>query len=388
MNSSEQEKSFGIGVYASRGITLAKGSGATVWDDQGREYIDCTAGIGVASVGHGNVELVEAIEKQARDLMTCAGVFPNDTRGQCMEKLVSISPDGLDRVFLCNSGAESIEGAIKFARQSTGRSNVVSAMRGFHGRTFGALSATAKKDYQEPFQPLVPGFVHAPYNRIDAFDQVIDENAAAVVLELVQGEGGVRLADREFVSAVAEFCSSRGALLIIDEIQTGFCRTGRMFACEHYGVTPDILCLAKGMAGGVPMGAILVNDKVKTAIGTHGSTFGGNPLACAAFLATVKILEQQELAQRAAELGDEFVRKLIENQPKIVREVRHLGLMIGIELRKKATPIIKQMQDQGILVLPAGSTVIRLLPPLVIKKKQLDVVLDALVSVLHASNPL
>ena len=385
MNSSEQEKSFGIGVYASRGITLVKGSGATVWDDQGREYIDCTAGIGVASVGHGNLELVEAIEKQARDLMTCAGVFPNDTRGQCMEKLVSISPGGLDRVFLCNSGAESIEGAIKFARQSTGRSNVVSAMRGFHGRTFGALSATAKKDYQEPFQPMVPGFVHAPYNRIDAFDQAIDENTAAVVLELVQGEGGVRPADREFVSAVAEFCSSRGALLIIDEIQTGFCRTGRMFACEHYSVTPDILCLAKGMAGGVPMGAILVNDKVKTAIGTHGSTFGGNPLACAAFLATVKIMEQQELAQRAAELGDEFVRKLIENQPKIVREVRHLGLMIGIELRKKATPIIKQMQDQGILVLPAGSTVIRLLPPLVIEKKQLDVVLEALVSVLHTT---
>ena len=385
MNSSEQEKAFGIGVYASRGITLAKGSGATIWDDQGREYIDCTAGIGVASVGHGNVELVEAIEKQARDLITCAGVFPNDTRGQCMEKLVSISPEGLDRVFLCNSGTESIEGAIKFARQSTGRSNVVSAMRGFHGRTLGALSATAKKDYQEPFQPLVPGFVHAPYNRIDAFDQVINENTAAVVLELVQGEGGVRPADREFVSAVAEFCSSRGALLIIDEIQTGFCRTGRMFACEHYGVTPDILCLAKGMAGGVPMGAILVNDKVKTAIGTHGSTFGGNPLACAAFLATVKIMEQQELAQRAAELGDEFVRKLIENQPKIVREVRHLGLMIGIELRKKAIPIIKQMQEQGILVLPAGSTVIRLLPPLVIEKKQLDVALEALVSVLHTT---
>ena len=303
-----------------------------------------------------------------------------------MEKLVSISPDGVDRVFLCNSGAESIEGAIKFARQSTGRSNIVSAMRGFHGRTFGALSATAKKDYQDPFLPLVPGFVHAPYNRIDAFDQVVDENAAAVVLELVQGEGGVRLADRQFVSAVAEFCSNRGALLIIDEIQTGFCRTGRMFACEYYGVTPDILCLAKGMAGGVPMGAILVNDKVKTAIGTHGSTFGGNPLACAAFLATVKIMEQQELAQRAAELGDEFVRRLIENQPKIVREVRHLGLMIGIELRKKATPLIKQMQEQGILVLPAGSTVIRLLPPLVIEKKQLDVVLDALVSVLHSSN--
>ncbi len=385
MNSSEQEKSFGIGVYGSRGITLVKGSGATVWDDQGREYIDCTAGIGVASVGHGNMELAEAIEKQARELMTCAGVFPNDVRGQCMEKLVSISPDGLVRVFLCNSGTESIEGAIKFARQSTGRSSVVSAMRGFHGRTFGALSATAKKDYQEPFQPLVPGFVHAPYNRIDAFDQVIDENTAAVMLELVQGEGGVRPADREFISAVAEFCSSRGALLVIDEIQTGFCRTGRMFASEHYSVTPDILCLAKGMAGGVPMGAILVNDKVKTAIGTHGSTFGGNPLACAAFLATIKIMEQQDLAQRAAELGDEFVRRLIKNQPKIVREVRHLGLMIGIELRKKATPLIKQMQEQGVLVLPAGSTVIRLLPPLVIEKKQLDVVLKALVSVLHTA---
>ena len=272
-----QETELGVGVYKSRGVSVVKGEGALVWDDQGRQFIDCTAGIGVANIGHGNLEMAEALYDQAKRLTTCAGIFPNDVRAECMAKLVDIAPTGLNRVFLCNSGAESIEGALKFARQSTGRDQVVSAMRGFHGRTMGALSATPNKSYQEPFNPLVPGFVHVPYNRIDALEAAVNDNTAAVLLELVQGEGGVRPAKREYIDAAVQICRAHGALLIIDEIQSGFGRTGKMFACEHYDVKPDMLCLAKALAGGVPMGAILVSDKIKTQVGSHGSTFGGNP---------------------------------------------------------------------------------------------------------------
>ena len=384
MNLAETEQSLGVGVYAGREITLVKGEGALVWDDTGKEYIDCTAGVGVANIGHSHPELVAAIHDQATKLMTCAGVFANDTRVRCMEKLVSISPPGLDRIFLCNSGAESIEAAIKFARQSTGRQTVVSAMRGFHGRTLGALSATHKKEYQAPFAPLVPGFISVPFDRPEAMEKAVGEDTAAVLIELVQGEGGVRVASGDYIAAVERFCRDSGALLIIDEIQTGFCRTGKMFASEHFGVTPDILCIAKAIAGGMPMGAVLVNRRVQTQIGTHGSTFGGNPLACAACIAAVDIMEKQSLAQRAGELGDEFARKLKDRNLPNVREVRHKGLMIGIEIRKKVTPVLKELQNMGILALPAGTTVLRLLPPLVITRQQLDTVLDSVVSVLEA----
>ena len=380
----ERETGLSVGVYKSREVSLIKGEGALVWDDQGRRYIDCTAGIGVANIGHGNPELAEAIYRQAQRLITCAGIFPNDVRVQCMEKLTSISPSGLDRVFLCNSGAESIEGAIKFARQSTGRFEIVSAVRGFHGRTMGALSATPNKDYQQPFSPLVPGFSHVPYNRIDALDEAVNKTTAAVLLELVQGEGGVRPATQEYIDAASEICQARGALLIIDEIQTGFCRTGKMFACEHYDVKPDVMCLAKAIAGGVPMGAILVNDRVETKVGSHGSTFGGNPLACAAFLASVEFMEREQLAERAARLGDRFVSEFVAKKPASVRNIRHLGLMMGFELKVRANPCLQELQEQGVLALPAGTTVLRLLPPLVITESQLDEVAAKLHSVLQA----
>ncbi len=384
MKISELETSLGTGSYASREITLVKGSGATVWDDTGKQYIDCTAGVGVANIGHCHPELVDAIHKQAGNLIIVANAFANDVRVRCMEKLISITPSGLDRVFLCNSGTESIEAAIKFARQSTGRKSVVSTMRGFHGRSLGALSATHRKEYQEPFAPLVPGFNAVPFNRAEAMEEAVDSDTAAVILELVQGEGGVRPADAEYVSAVKQICHDSGALLIIDEIQTGFCRTGKMFTCEHFDLKPDILCLAKAMAGGLPMGAILVNHKIQTVVGTHGSTFGGNPLASAACLTAIDIMEKESLAQRAAELGDAFVSRLKEQNLPRVREIRYKGLMIGIELRKKVTPVLMELQNNGILALPAGSTVLRLLPPLVITQEQLDSVFDGVISVLGA----
>ena len=377
-----RETELGVGVYKSRGVSVVKGEGALVWDDQGRQFIDCTAGIGVANIGHGNLEMAEALYDQAKRLTTCAGIFPNDVRAECMAKLVDIAPAGLNRVFLCNSGAESIEGALKFARQSTGRDQVVSAMRGFHGRTMGALSATPNKSYQEPFNPLVPGFVHVPYNRIDALEAAVNDNTAAVLLELVQGEGGVRPAKREYIDAAVQICRAHGALLIIDEIQSGFGRTGKMFACEHYDVKPDMLCLAKALAGGVPMGAILVSDKIKTQVGSHGSTFGGNPLACAACLTNIRIIERDNLADHAAKLGERFVSQLKANQLSTVRDIRQLGLMIGIELKVRATPYLEMLQANGVLALPAGTNVLRLLPPLVISQTQMDEVLSEVVAVL------
>ena len=380
----EKETELGVGVYASRGLTLIRGSGAKLWDDEGRQYIDCTSGIGVANIGYGNVQLAEAIHKQALELITCAGVFANDVRVRCMEKLIEITPQGLDRVFLCNSGAESVEAAIKFARQATGRSGVVSAGGGFHGRTMGALSATHKASYQEPFAPLVPGFTKITFNDIEAVERTVDHTTAALILELVQGEGGVRLVSQDYVRQISKICKERGVLLILDEVQTGFCRTGRMFACEHYEIMPDILCLAKAIAGGMPMGATLINEKVSLEIGTHGSTFGGNPLACAAALATIEIMEQQQLADKAVVLGKEFVQQLEAAKPVLVRDIRHLGLMIGIELRKRATPILKQLQNDGVLALPAGDKVIRLLPPLVISKSDLDIVCNKLLGLLNA----
>ena len=377
-----RETELGVGVYKSRGVSVVKGEGALVWDDQGRQFIDCTAGIGVANIGHGNLEMAEALYDQAKRLTTCAGIFPNDVRAECMAKLVDIAPAGLNRVFLCNSGAESIEGALKFARQSTGRDQVVSAMRGFHGRTMGALSATPNKSYQEPFNPLVPGFVHVPYNRIEALENAVNDNTAAVLLELVQGEGGVRPAKREYIDAAVEICRAHGALLIIDEIQSGFGRTGKMFACEHYDVKPDMLCLAKALAGGVPMGAILVSDKIKTQVGSHGSTFGGNPLACAACLTNIRIIERDNLADHAAKLGERFANQLKANQLSTVRDIRQLGLMIGIELKVRATPYLEMLQANGVLALPAGTNVLRLLPPLVISQTQMDEVLSEVVAVL------
>ena len=383
-NTESRENVLSVGVYKGRGLSLTKGEGALVWDDNGRRYIDCTSGVGVANVGHANLQVAQAIYEQAKTLTTCAGVFSNEVRVQCMEKLISISPSSLDRVFLCNSGTESIEGALKFARQSTGRSHIVSAMRGFHGRTMGALSATYEKKYREPFSPLVPQFTHVPFNRVEYLDSEIDDNTAAVLLELVQGEGGVRLANREYIDVAAELCDRRGALLIVDEVQTGFCRTGKMFACEHFDVEPDILCLAKGIAGGVPMGAILVNDKIQTQVGAHGSTFGGNPLASAACLAAIKFMQQHNLADHALELGQYLADSLLTDKPNLVREVRHLGLIVGIELKSRATPYLQRLQENGVLALPAGPTVIRLLPPLVISRSQIDCVVSEFHKVLKS----
>jgi acetylornithine/LysW-gamma-L-lysine aminotransferase len=311
-------------------------------------------------------------------------MFYNDRRAALLEKFVSLAPAGLNRVYLCNSGTEAVEAALKFARIKTGRPETVAAMRGFHGRTMGALSATWEKKYREPFEPLVPGFKHIAYNDLAALDGAVTDKTAAVILEVVQGEGGVRPGTPEFLRGAERLCQERGALLILDEVQTGFGRTGQRFACQHLDLHPDLLCLAKSMAGGFPMGAVLFGDRVGPLPSqVHGSTFGGNPLACAAALAALDYLEGQHLADRAAELGTWFMERLKQMQSPLIREVRGLGLMVGIELKHKVTPYLQALMAQGVLALPAGLTVMRFLPPLVISQEQLATVAQTVEAVLR-----
>jgi len=378
-----RESLHASGTYPKRDVAIVRGQGARVWDAEGREYIDCVAGHGVAIVGHANPVVVEAIAHQAHTLITCPGIFYNDQRAAFLERLTSLAPEGLSRAFLSNSGTEAVEAAIKFARLATGRAGIVATMRGFHGRTLGALSATWQKRYREPFEPLVPGFTHVPYDDLGAMEDVVDENTAAVIVEIVQGEGGVRPGSGGYFHGLRELCDERGALLIVDEVQTGFGRTGKLFACEHYHLTPDILCLGKGIAGGVPMGATLFGDRVgELPRGVHGSTFGGNPLACAAGLATLDYIVREDLPRQAAEKGAYLLDRLRRIETPVIREVRGLGLMVGIELRRRVQPYLVALMERGVLALPAGRTVLRLLPPLVISWEELDIVLSAIGEVL------
>ena len=384
MNTIQIESQFSSGVYGKRERVIVRGQGAMVWDEAERPYIDCVAGIGVANVGHSHPAVVNAITRQAQTLLTCPEMFYNDQRAELLQRLADKLPDGLDRLFLCNSGTEAVEGAIKFARLSTGRSGVVAAMRSFHGRTLGALSATHKAKYRQPFMPLVPGFSHVPFDNIARLETAVTDQTAAVILEVVQGEGGIRPASTVFLQAARRICDERGALLIFDEVQTGYGRTGRWFACQHSGVVPDLICLGKAMAGGVPMGAIGIGPRViGLTPGVHGSTFGGNPLACAAALATLDVMEQEALPERAAELGTYFIEQLQAVPSPLIREVRGLGLMVGVELKVHAMPIVEALMDRGVLSLTAGTTVLRLLPPLVIGRESLDAVVGALAAVLE-----
>ena len=376
------ETKHSAGTYAKQPLVIVRGQGASLFDADDVEYLDCASGHGVANLGHAHPKIAEAIFQQASTLITLFETFPNNKRAELMQKITSLI-DGLDRVFLCNSGTESVEAAFKFARISTGRKNIVAAMRAFHGRTYGSLSATFNKKYREGFEPLVPGFSHVPYNNIEALDKAVTEETAAVILEVVQGEGGVYPATMEYLQAARRFCDERGALLIVDEIQSGFGRTGRTFAIQHLDVLPDLLACAKSLAGGVPMGAVLIGHKVKNLTpGVHGSTFGGNPLACAAAVAALGVLEDEDLPRQALVKGAYLMDKLKKIESPAIREVRGLGLMIGIELKEKVAPYLKTLQEKKIIALNAGMTVIRLLPPLVISYQQLDQLVDVLTEVL------
>jgi len=371
------------GVYTKRPLVIVRGEGARVWDAQGRAYIDCVGGHGVASVGHCHPRVVAAIREQAEKLITCPESFYNDRRAELQAELVRIAPPGLERVFLCNSGTEAVEGAIKFARLVTSRPGIVAARNGFHGRTLGALSATWQPQYRQPFEPLLPGFVHVSYDDADALEEAVGEDTAAVILEVVQGEGGVRPGCGDYLRRAQALCRERGALFIVDEVQTGFGRTGRMFACQHHGLEPDLMCLAKAIAGGIPMGAVLLGPRVgELPSRVHGSTFGGNPLACAAALAAIRTIEEEALPQRAAELGAYFLSRLQDVDSPLIREVRGLGLMVAIELKRRAGPYLATLMERGVLALSAGPIMMRFLPPLVISAEDVDAVVERVAEVL------
>jgi predicted acetylornithine/succinylornithine family transaminase/N-acetyl-ornithine/N-acetyl-lysine deacetylase len=385
----EREDTYTSGVYSKRPIAIVRGSGVLLWDDEGREYIDCNSGHGVANLGHGRSEIAAALSQQALRLVTCSETVYNDVRSLLLERLANLVPQEHSHIFLCNSGTEAVEGALKFARLATGRTGIIATLRGFHGRSMGALSATWEPHYREPFAPLIPGVTHIRYNNLEVAEQAINEETAAVIVELLQGEGGVHVASAEYVQGLARLCRERGALLIVDEVQTGFGRTGRLFACEHYNLQPDILCLAKSIAGGVPMGAICLGPRViesgRIGRGVHGSTFGGNPLACAAALTALDIIEREELPLHAAELGAYALERLRSLQSPLIREVRGQGLLLGIELKRRVQPYLEQLIERGILALPAGPNVLRLLPPLVITREQLDRVIDIVADILGQS---
>jgi acetylornithine/LysW-gamma-L-lysine aminotransferase len=378
---------YELDVYGKRGPTLVRGAGARLWDDQGREYLDCMSGHGALNLGHGNPRLLEALAAQANELLCATGAFYHPERARLMKRLVGLAPKSLSRVFLCNSGTESVEAAIKFARAATGRSGVVSFKRSFHGRTYGSLSASFQPKHHEMFAPLVPGVRFLPFNAPEALDRELTEDAAVVLVELVQGEGGVHLAEPSFIEILARLCRQRGILLAVDEVQTGFGRTGRLFASAHYGVEPDLMCLAKSIAGGLPLGAVLVSDRIRIPVGAHGSTLGGNPLACAVANRVLDCLLDEGLPEKALAKGNAWLERLRRIDAPVIDEVRGLGLMVGIQLRTRVAPVLAALARSGVLALAAGPKVLRLLPPLIIEPADLDRVALVLEEVLGATFP-
>ncbi|UFJ43371.1 acetylornithine transaminase [Brevibacillus humidisoli] len=368
-------------------IRLVKGKGNTVWDDQGKEYLDCTSGIAVTSLGHVPPQVTERLHQQLDQLWHTSNLFEHPLQEQLAAKLAQLS--GLDRVFFCNSGAEANEAAIKLARRyqqkvkGEQRYEIITFRQSFHGRTLATLTATGQDKVKDGFLPLPEGFATVPYNDLPALSAAISPHTCAVMLELVQGEGGVLPADPQWVSAVAQLCAKTGVLLIIDEIQTGVGRTGSWFAYQQYGIKPDIVSLAKGLGSGFPVGAILAGEEVGEAFspGTHGSTFGGNPLAMAAGLATLQVIEQEQLLQRVGELNRYLISRLEqikESHPGKVTAVRGMGLLVGIELSQSAADVVSHVREKGVLILQAGPQVVRLLPSFVTTEAELDRLTDAL----------
>jgi acetylornithine/LysW-gamma-L-lysine aminotransferase len=373
-------------VFAKKPIVITKGKGALLWDINGREYVDCASSYGVAALGHCHPKVVAAIKAQAEELITCHSCYYSDKRAEFVEKLVKITPKGLDKAFLSNSGAESVECAIKLARKYTGKPEIIALMGAFHGKTMGALSATWDKKYREPFMPLIPEVKHVAPDNPEKIREAITDKTAAVLMEPIRGEGGVRVPPDGYLQVVREICDEKNVLLIFDEVQTSFGRTGKLFGCQNWNVTPDVMCLAKPFAGGLPIGITIAKENIMSSlkVGEHSTTFSGSPLICAAGCAAIDALLEENLTDKAATNGKYFKSQLeaLQAKHKIIKEVRGLGLMLGMELRYDVYNVILKALGKGVLVLDAGRTVVRLLPPLVIEKAQIDKAISVLDTVL------
>ena len=370
-------------LYAKREIALVRGEGSYLFDSDGRQYLDAMSNYGVAILGHADPEYAGAMSEQLHTLATGHQSFYSDVRAELLREITTIAPAGLTRYFLSNSGAEAIEAAIKFARVATGRPNLVAAKRGYHGRTLGALAATADQKYRAPFEPLAPAATHVSFNDVAALEAAVDDQTAAILLEPIQGEGGIWPASAEYLQSARDIAAASGALLIADEIQTGF-RTGSPWAIDASGVVPDILVTAKALANGFPIGLTMCTEAISSAIpsGAHGTTFGASPLACRAALVTLKALRERDLYTRSKTLGAELMNRLASIESPKVRQVRGRGMMIGVELKERVTPTLRALQERGVLVLPAGPTTFRLLPPLIWEQQQVDEFVGAAESVL------
>ncbi len=364
-------------TYTRQPIAIKSAKGALVTDVDGKEYIDCVGGIAVNNVGHCHPAIVDAIKEQAEQLIHVSNLYYTENQALLAEELTGIS--GMERVFYCNSGAEAVEGALKLARKASGKKEFIATEHAFHGRTRGALSVTHKEKYRKPFEPLAPA-IFVPYNDTEAIRSAITENTAGLILEPIQGEGGVIIPGDDYLKEVREICDDKNVLLILDEVQTGFGRTGKWFAREHSGITPDIMTMAKAMGGGFPMGAMLACEDVAANFvrGDHASTFGGSALACAAALANIDVIKKEKLVQRSHDMGNYLVSKLRQLNKDYILEIRGKGLMVGMELSIKCEDIVAGAREKGVLLNCTSESVLRFVPPLTITKQQLDKVVSVL----------
>ncbi len=375
-------------VYQKFPVDLFKGKDFTVWDKSGKEYLDFMGGYGVAIVGHCNPSVVNAIKEQASKLLICHGSMYNDARAIFLRKILDVVPNQMGRVYMSNSGAEAVECALKVAKKYSGKKNIVAMTGSYHGKTFGALSATWNPKYRDSFEPLLPGFSFVPYADISELEKIVTDKTGAVIIEPIQGESGVLVPPEGYLREVRRICNDRGALLIFDEIQSGLGRSGRFWASEHSGVIPDIMCIAKGIAGGVPMGVTVARDDIMASfkLGDHTSTVGGNPLACAAASATLDFIVEEDLVNKAAKMG-----KLLSSgfsdmakEHKIIRESRGHGLMLALELRFEVKPLLMDALKKGLLLLYSGRNILRFLPPLTIGVAQVTRCLEILEEIISA----
>ena len=377
------ENEFGANVYQKFPVCITRGKGAIVYDSNEKEYIDCMGGYGVSLIGHCHPKILTAIQQQSEKIITCHGSFYNEKRAELLEKLVNLSPKGLTRIFLSNSGAESIECALKAALKYTRRKEVISMVRGYHGKTLAALSATWNPKYRNSFKSsLNSNFRFAPFGKLENVERMITSETAAIIVEPIQGESGIYVAPDGFLNGLRELCNKYNIVMIFDEVQTGLGRTGRMWASEHWDVIPDIMCIAKPLAGGLPIGATIAKEEIMNSLnrGEHSSTFGGSPLVCAAACATLDVLKEENLIEKSRILGERFnsiLQNMVEDQ-RILREVRGLGLMIGLESRFDVYEVLIKALENGVILLYSGKNIVRFLPPLVIKIYQLEKVASIL----------
>jgi len=379
------DKKYVMQTYGRQPLALEKGSGAVVWDVEGKSYIDCVAGIAVNNVGHAHPKVAEAICNQAKKLIHTSNIYYTEEQVTLAELLAEVSPH--DKAFFCNSGAEANEGAIKLARKHTGKGEIITMKNSFHGRTITTITATGQTKYQKNFGPLTPGFSYVDYCDVEAAVDAITENTAAVLVEPVQGEGGIIVPPKDYLKELKAVCHENDALIIFDEVQTGFGRTGSMFASQTFDVTPDITSLAKAIAGGFPMGAVLASGEVGETFepGDHAATFGGSPLACAAAKASINVIIEENLLEKSRENGAYFKAKLeaIKEENNVVVDVRGLGLMLGMELNFQCGELVDKMREKGIIVNCTAGNVLRFVPPLLISRDQIDTVSSVLEEVLQ-----